>query len=242
MRSPRMRLLLTFTLLALVVCEVGAQTRLIDKVQVFDAPNGKSVMIDKAASVSSNQELVFPSAAGVAGQVLSISSVSGSTVTLGWNTESITTASLSDRIAADQQTTQANTPVGLVVAVGANKKYRIAGVIRGNRVNSGASPDDGVKFTLTGPSNTSKVSISVRCYDCADGTTGVPTQADAATTTVTTAAINPANYNTFAYGIEGLILTGSSSGNVSVILDDNGTGTNDVLIAENSYIVVTEIN
>lgn len=237
-----MQILLTFTLLLLVVCEVGAQSRLLDKVQVFDAPNGKSVMIDKAAGVSSNQELIFPSAAGVSGQVLSISSISGSTVTLGWSTESVSTASLSERLTGDQQTAQASTPTGLVVAVGANKKYRIAGVVRGNRVNTGASPDDGIKFTITGPSNTSKVSISVRCYDCAAGTTGVPTQVDAATTTVSTANINPANFNTFAYGIEGLVLTGSSSGNISVILDDNGAGANDVLIAENSYIVVTEIN
>lgn len=224
-------------------CLVGvhAQTQLVDNVLIIDAPSGKSVRIDKASGLSSNQELIFPSAAGSVGQVLSISSVASNTITLGWNTEAVTTASLSDRLAADQQTAQSSTPTGLVVAVGANKKYRVAGVVRGNRVNSGA-PNDGIKFTMTGPTNTTKVSISVRCYDCTGTPTGVPTQVDASAATVSTSAIDPDGYTTFAYGIEGLIITGATAGNVSIVLDDNGSGDNDVLIAENSYIAVTEIN
>jgi hypothetical protein len=240
------KLLFVIALLSLMAAGLQAQTRLVDKVQVFDAPNGKSVMIDKATGLSSNQKLEFPVAAGSAGQVLSVSSVSGSTLTLGWNTEAVTTASLSDRLTTDQQVAVASTPTGLVVSVGANKKYRVAGVIRGNRINSG-TPSDGIKFTISGPTNTTKVSISVRCYNCSANTSGVPTQADAGATTVTTGAIDPAgsgssDYTTFAYGIEGLVLTGSTAGNVSVILDDNGSGDNDVFIAENSYLVVTEIN
>lgn len=246
--SPMKPLRVILCTAALLLCSnvLGAQTRLVDKVQVFDAPNGKSVMIDKATGLSSNQKLEFPTAAGTAGQVLSVSSVSGNTLTLGWNTEAVTTASLSDRLTADQTVAKASTPTGLVIAVGASKKYRVAGVIRGNRINSG-TPSDGIKFTITGPTNTTKVSISVRCYDCSANTSGVPTQADAGATTVTTGAIDPAgsgssDYTTFAYGIEGLILTGATAGNVSVILDDNGSGDNDVFIAENSYLVVTEIN
>jgi hypothetical protein len=95
---------------------------------------------------------------------------------------------------------------------------------------------------MTGPTNTTKVSISVRCYDCTGTPTGVPTQVDASAATVSTSAIDPDGYTTFAYGIEGLIITGATAGNVSIILDDNGSGDNDVLIAENSYIAVTEIN
>lgn len=225
-----------------------AQTRLLDKIIVFDAPSGKSLLLDKPSSLSSNQELKMPDVAGTAGQALTISSVSGNTVTLGWSTEAVSTATLSKRLSSDETTAQNATPTGLVLAVGANKKYRVAGVVRGNRVNSTtASSADKIVFTITGPSGTSYVSISVRCYNCAASTTGVPTYNSASSTTVSTSAIDPAgsgtlNYTTFAYGVEGLILTGSSSGSVSILIDDDGTGDSSVFIAADSYLVLTEIN
>jgi hypothetical protein len=51
-----------------------------------------------------------------------------------------------------------------------------------------------------------------------------------------------ADYNVYAYAVEGIVHTGSTSGNVTISVDDNGSGSNDVKVGSESYVILTEIN
>ncbi len=222
-----------------------AQTMLVNEVQVNDPTTGKSSKLSKPAGVSTEQTINFPSSAGTAGQVLSISSISGNTITLGWSTESVSTASLSRRVATTMTSSPSGTPNGLEVAIGGNKKYRIAGLIKCGRVDSAATKSDGIVFKITGPTNTAFVSISVLCYNCPDAP-NVRTHQSAYADNATTNALDPssasADYNVYAYAVEGIVHTGSTSGNVTISVDDNGSGSNDVKVGSESYVILTEIN
>lgn len=232
---------------ALLLCSngLGAQTRLLDNIQVYDATTNKSVKLSKPSGITDNQELVFPSSAGTVGQVLTITAKSGSTLTLDWSTEAVSTVTSSDRITGGNQ--DASAPAGLSVSVAANKKYQYSGVIVCNRKSTGGTTySDNFIVTVSGPANTSKVTLSVQCYDCPGFTTGVPTYAEASSTTTSTAAINPAGappeyYTAVPLYVEGVVSTGSSSGNIIVKVEQSG-GDNNVVISENSYITVTRLD
>lgn len=227
---------------------VVAQTIILDNAKVVDKSTGKQVRLSKPASLSSDQSINFPSTPGTQGQVMAISSVAGSTLNLGWTTASVSTATLSKRVASALTSAPSqNPPDGLSVSVGANKKYRVAGIIRCGRVDDNASKSEGIKFTISGPSGSTYVAISVMCYDCPVVTgDGVPTHKNDASATATTATINPDaatdSYAMFAYGVEGVVHVGSSDGTLKISVDDDGSGSNSVKIESESFIVLTEVN
>lgn len=240
--QPFNRLLAVTLMMCVSVIAATAQTQLIDNVQLIDRSNSKSVTLSKPSGITSGQILNFPTAVGSANQVLTISSVSGSTANLGWTTPSSSSSTTSKRSTTDETTTAAGTATGLVVSATANKNYRITGVITGNR----ASTDDRFVVVVSGPANTSKVALALRCFNCPANTTGVPAYKSASATSLTSDVIDPAgsgttNVNTFAYGIDGLIKLGSTGGDVTLYLDDGGYGSSDVVLKADSYILLTEI-
>lgn len=222
---------------------VVAQTQLIDDLQLVDRTTTKSIIVSKPSSLSSGQTINFPTAIGSANQVLSVSSVAGNTVNLGWVTPSSGSSTTSNLNASDETVATGATPTGLAVSASANKSYRVTGVLRGNRATGGDS--DKLVVYLAGPTGSTRVSVALRCYNCPAGTTGVPAYTSAAAANVTTGLINPAggtaNANPFAYGIDGLVITGGSTGNVTVYFDDGGDGTANVTLKADSYILLTEI-
>lgn len=242
------RLLLALVLTPFILVCSSAQTRLLDNIQVYDATTNKSVKLSKPSGITETQELVFPSTAGTVGQVLTITGKSGSTLTLGWSTEAVSTATFSDRLTSDQDATS---PAGLVVTVAANKKYQFSGVLIGHRNNvaGGSTASDNVKVSVTGPPGSSRVSISVRCFDCPGGTVGIPTYAGASSNTVATGALDPAGpspgnpeyYTACAYAVEGVVETGANTGTITVKMEQS-TGDYRVVIKQNSYIVVTGLD
>jgi hypothetical protein len=221
-------------MLSWITCAVTAQTLILDNMEVRDATTNKAVRVAKPATITDNQSLVFPSAVGTVGQVLTITAKSGNTLTLGWSTESVSTVTASDRISTADQSDGS----GLSVTVKANRKYSYTGLIRGNRENSGGSPSDNFVLSIAGPSGSTKVTINARCYDCTafDGD-DFKKDGDAY---VATAIINPPDYNTYSFFVEGMIITGASDGNLIVKMEKS-TGTNDIIVKEHSYIVVTEL-
>jgi hypothetical protein len=237
----------SFVLLAGASIHVQAQTFLLDNVEFFDTSTGKKVKASKPSGITQEQQIIFPNSVGTTGQLLSISSVSGDAMTLGWQTVSVGSAASSDRLASAETVTTAGTATGLAVNVAANKIYRVEGMVLAKRVDPGSgSPSDNVKFTLSGPANTSRVSISVRCYDCTSPT-GVPTNAKASSTSVSTGAIDPnsttSDFTVHTYGIEGVVHVGATDGTLRLIVDDTGdASTNDIEMAAESYIVLTEID
>lgn len=229
-----MRPIALLVMLSCITCAVTAQTLILDNMEVRDATTNKAVRVAKPAAITDNQSLVFPSAAGTVGQVLTITAKSGNTLTLGWSTESVSTVTASDRISTADQSDGS----GLSVAVKANHKYSYTGLIRGNRHNSGGGASDDFLLSITAPSGSTKVTINARCYDCT-AFTGDDFKKDG-DDYVATAVINPPDYNTYSFFVEGMIITGASDGNLIVKMEKS-TGTNDIIVKEHSYIVVTEL-
>jgi hypothetical protein len=229
-----MRSIITLLLLLIAGFGLNAQVRILNDASVIDPTSNKSAKVAKPATITDNQSLVFPSAVGTVGQVLTITAKSGNTLTLGWSTESVSTVTASDRISTADQSDGS----GLSVTVKANHKYSYTGLIRGNRENSGGTPSDNFILSIAGPSGSTKVTINARCYDCTtfDGD-DFKKDGDAY---VATAVINPPDYNTYSFFVEGMIITGANAGNLVVKMEQS-TGANNVILKEHSYIVVTEL-
>ena len=136
-----------------------AQTQLIDDLQLVDRSTTKSIVVSKPSSLSSGQTINFPTAIGSANQVLSISSVAGNTVNLGWVTPSAGSSTTSNRSTTDETVATGATPTGLSISASASKSYRVTGVLRGNRASGGDS--DKLVVYMSGPTGTTHVSESV---------------------------------------------------------------------------------
>lgn len=239
--------LISFTVLMIMVSGAWslmfAQTQLIDNLRLVDRTTTKSIIVTKPSGISNGQTINFPTAVGSANQILSITGVSGNTVTLGWTTPSASSSTTSFRSTTDETVTTAATPTGLTISASANKNYRVTGVLRGNRASGGDS--DKLAIYLSGPTGTTHVSVAIRCFNCPATTTGVPAYTSSASESLTSALINPeggtANATAFAYGIDGLVKTGGNSGNVTVYFDDGGDGTANITLKADSYILLTEI-
>lgn len=243
----RIRSVVCALLLSGMATGMNAQTFMLDNIEFLDAATGKKVKASKPSGITQEQQIIFPSTVGTTGQLLSVSSVSSGAMTLGWQTLAVGSAAMSDRRTSTETVTTTGTATGVAANVAANKVYRVEGIILANRVDPGSgSPSDNLKFTITGPTNTTRVSLSVRCYDCTSAT-GVPTNAKASSTTASTGAIDPNStttvFTTRTYGIEGVVHTGATDGTVRIIVDDTGdASTNDIEMAAESYIVLTEID
>lgn len=224
-------------LMALVVLCASAQVmhaqqQASDKIRIVRPGTTRSIVIEEAATLSSSQSFVLPSAVGAVGNFLGVSSASGSTTTLSWQAVTASGVERSDRSVDNDSTTQ------LIVSVEANKAYRVAGFLHMNMTTGAAN--DNISPTLYGPANTSYVNYGIRCADCGAGTTGSPAFATGTTNATIATAINPdgatdTRGSARAYIIEGLVVTGSSSGSVWVTLGANSK------IRLNSYIILTEI-
>lgn len=216
------------------------QNQMIDKVNLVDRSNSKFITINKPGSLSSGLRLIFPSAAGSADQVLAISAVAGTDVTLGWVTMSSGTSTSSDRLTSDETVTPPAVPTGLVVACGANKTYRVVATVRCNRL-TGVGGSDNIKFKLSGPTGSSYVALGISCLDNS-ATSAVYASASSADN-VTTGAIDPPNYDERSYTVDGIVITGSSTGNITLtVIDGAGTATtNQLKIWTHSNMVLREI-
>jgi len=70
-----MNFILPLVALLTLLSTAFSQNQMIDKVNLVDRSNSKSITINKPASLSSGLRLIFPSSAGAADQVLAISAV-----------------------------------------------------------------------------------------------------------------------------------------------------------------------
>jgi hypothetical protein len=222
-----------------------AQTHLLEKVRLNDATTSKGITIDKPSGMSSGQELNFPSSAGAVDQVLGISNVTGTSIDMGWTSAGASSTTTSDRLSSVETVTFGDTATGATVSASANKNYRVSGVLRGNRLNSGGSPSDNLSVMLLGPVNTTYTMIGIRCTGCPAGTTGLPTALGASGASVTTSVFNPAgatdNFAPVTICFEGLIKIGNTPGSVSVSFVDDGSGSNGLEMLSNSYLLLTEV-
>lgn len=242
-----MHLLRTLAMCGLVVAStasIHAQSHLLEKVRLNDATTNKGITIDKPSGLATGQTLNFPSSAGAVDQVLGITNVTGTSIDMGWTSAGAATTTTSDRVTSVQTVTYGGAGSGPSVLASANTNYRVTGVIRGKRINTGGSPSDNLVVKLTAPTGTTYSLLAVRCTGCPTGTTGLPMVATG-TTTATTAAFNPAggtaDFTAVTLCFEGLIKVGGTSANVSVSLVDDGAGSNGTEILADSYLLLTEV-
>lgn len=227
----------TWYSLGLILClctvQMLSQQQTVDKVRIARPGTTKSITIQESSTLSASQGFILPATAGVVGNFLGISSVSGNDQTLSWQTVTASAAQNSDRSIDNDTTTQ------LIVAVDANKSYRVAAFLDMNM--TGAAANDNITPTLSGPANTSYVNYGIRCVDCDNATTtGSPAFASGTTSASIVTAINPdgatdTRGSSRAYILEGLVITGSSAGDVWITL---GAGSK---IRLESHMVLTEI-
>lgn len=245
-----------FVVLVCGPCVSVGQTYLFDRIQLYDATTNKVVEIAKPSNISATQNIILPSNLPTRGQILSIQSVSGNDVTLGWATAAIGTVPPSDRLTADQD---ALAPSGLNISVAADKSYSYRGILLVNRKNvATGTPSDNFAIKITGPSNTIDTHINARCLNCPANTTPVPgyntgnnpvfTLKKVVGTTATTVNFDPAgtgsaNYSMCAIAIEGDVTVGSTAGvfNVTVTRGETPVGDNNVVLSAQSYMVLREI-
>ena len=235
-----MRVAAIVVLFWLSLQSMSAQSQMVDKIKLVDKTTGKFIELDKPSGIANGIRLIFPTAAGAADQVLQISSVAGNDVTLGWVTMSAGSSTLSDRLTASSTATPPASfePAGLVISVSANKKYRVTATVRGSRNTTVGTDSDNIQFKLSGPANTSYVMVGVRCID---NTTITPQFASASATTATTAALDPPNFNDYTYSIEGLVVTGSSGGSLTLQMVSTAGTTGAVEMLTHSNMVIREI-
>ena len=241
-----------FTLVALVALAMiwgswhvaSAQTKVVNKIRLVNPSNGAVVIIEAPSGLSETQRFTFPVSTGAAGQLMTTSSSGSGNNPMQWATAGASATALSDR-----KPTTINFPDGadtaLIVAVEANKSYRVEGLLQIGRSNDNTPASDNLQVKLTAPTGSTRVLFGLRCIDCPAGTTGVPLSASG-TTDATSATVNPAggtdDYTTRAYSLEGIIDTGSTAGSVTLTLLDPATTSNSLTIGAQSYIVLTEVD
>jgi hypothetical protein len=80
--------------------------------------------------------------------------------------------------------------------------------------------------------------VGVRCID---KTTITPKFASASGTSATTAALDPPDYDDYTYSVEGLVVTGSNSGNITLQMIATAGTTSIVEMLTHSNVVIREI-
>ena len=128
---------LRITMIAMALfCMLGvasAQTTLLTGLKLIDRSNSKTYDWTVNGSASASQGFLFPAAAGTAGQVVKIASLSGTNATFEWTTPAAASTGTSARLTADA-VDATSWSTGPLIAVGNNKKYRVVGefsVVRG---------------------------------------------------------------------------------------------------------------
>lgn len=226
---------------------VHAQTYLFDRIRLFNTTNNTTVEVGKPATITSTQELRMPTTVGNPGELLSIVSISGSVVTLGWVAEAVGTLPPSDRLTASQDAAE---PVGLAVSVAANRRYSFSGLLLVNKKNEAtSSPADSIVIVASGPTGTQMLDLVIRCANCPANTTNASQFSEnlSGQASVTSLVVNPAgattDYSQMAFMIEGNIYAGATSGRLTITAREAAAANdNNVQIGAQSHILVTEVS
>lgn len=195
----------------------SGQTYLYDNVQLTNTTSNQTVLMAKPTSIATSQSIVMPTTAPTVGQILAISSVSSPTINLGWSNIAAGSKPPSDRVIGAKQS--GNPPDGLTTSLAASKSYAFRGFLIVNRAAGGS---DNFRVTVTAPTGTLNIDLSIRCYDCPTGTATFPVFSTVNNgTTLNSVTIDPAgsgttNTNAFTYGIEGLVETGATAGTLNI--------------------------
>ncbi len=223
----------------------SAQTKVVNKIRLVNPSSGAVVIIEAPSGLSETQRFTFPVSTGAAGQLMTTSSSGSGNNPMQWATPGASATALSDR-----KPTTINFPDGadtaLIVAVEANKSYRVEGLLQIGRSADNTPASDNLQVKLTAPTGSTRLLYGLRCYDCPAGTTGVPLRASG-TTTATSGTIDPAgattdDYTTRVYSIEGVIDVGSTAGYAVLTLVNPDPVSNSLTIGAQTYIVLTEID
>lgn len=243
---------LAFILGVAASAAVFSQTYLISAAKLVDRTTRQSITLTQPSTQTSAVRLIFPPVAGAANQALYVSSVSGNDVTLSWsNTSSATSTTSSARVTTAQ--TGSTTPAGLTVTgLAANRAYRYLAAISINR----AANNDNFRITVTAPTGTTFLSMGIRAgtYATTGGASPAPITTGGlpfytSTTSATSLTSNDINPNgatldvsAYWYIVEGIVVAGSSAGDVTVTAIREATPTADnVNINLDSNLSVSEI-
>jgi hypothetical protein len=237
---------LRITMIAMALfCMLGvasAQTTLLTGLKLIDRSNSKTYDWTVNGSASASQGFLFPAAAGTAGQVVKIASLSGTNATFEWTTPAAASTGTSARLAADA-VDATSWSTGPLIAVGNSKKYRVVGEFAIKRGTSGS--DDDFQIRIASPDAGTYVACAIECLDCPANTTGVPQYKEDTGTNVDFTVINPNGNmegNVYHYRIEGIFKTDADgAGNVRLTFNKNGGSPTTTMMA-NSYWALIEIN
>lgn len=237
-----------FFVTSLVLTVIGApclqsQTTLMSGLKLVDRSSGKNYEWQVNTSATANMGFVFPSSAGTAGQVIQISSVTGTNGNLGWTTPVAAASGSSARLATDTADATAWS-TGPQIAVTTGKKYRVVGEFMIKRGTALTDADD-FQIRLANPDASTYVACAIECLDCPSGTTGVPQYLEDTGSNSDFAVIDPAGATkkggqVYHYRIEGIFKPGAT-GNVRLTFNKNGGAPTTYMMA-NSYWALIEIN
>ncbi len=240
-----MRTLTIFAALLILTGSTRAQEAALKGVQMVRTSNGSKQTLSSATA--SNQTIVLPTAAATGtGQGLKVSAVSGSTMSLAWDTPASGLANTSSQLTADAEDATAWS-TGPLISVTSGKKYRIIGLFQMKRGTTTGSTNDLVQIRLNTPDLT-YAQFSISCFDCPAGTTGVPSfdegpSSSGANPSIDGPVIDPNGSQSgvvYTYRIEGLILPGATGSTRLTFNKSGGGGENAVMLA-GSYWALQEI-
>lgn len=248
------RAFLVVVLAAVASFDAASQIIMADEIRI-QSSTGKTITIQEPSGLTNNVIVNLPSTTATLGQAFTISSVSGSQSNLVWQTSAKNFTNLASRLGALTNTNQGVIPATRCsVTVDANRTYRVQGWMLGGRQGTNTTPDDGVKISASLPSvpagSSNAIQINIRCFDCPAPSSSLPAvvfPSGADVTSVTSAVLDPNTTVTnangpFAYQIDGIIQTGSTSGTFIIWLTDSGIGTLGSFMNADSFVVLTELN
>lgn len=242
MKRFNMNLLVILLTMAFSCLVLEAQTTLMSGLKLVDRTSSKTHEWTVNSSASANQGFSWPAAAGTAGQVVKIASLSGTTATFEWTTPTASSSGTSSRLTADAEDATAWS-TGPIIAVGNSKKYRVVGEFAIKRGTSGANDD--FQIRIASPDAGTYVACAIECLDCPANTAGVPQYKEDTGSNVDFTVIDPTGSmegTVYHYRIEGIFKTDADgAGNVRLTFNKNGGSPTTYMMA-NSYWALIEIN
>lgn len=234
--------LMAFAMIMAAPSTTWSQTTLMTGLKLVDRSSSKNYEWKVNSSATGNIGFTFPSSPGTVGQVVRISSVSGTDATIGWTTPVAVATGTSARMATDvDDLTSWST--GPLISVSPNKQYRVVGEFAIKRGTTGGNDD--FKIRLASDDAGTTVACAIECLDCPAGTTGVPQYVSGTNSNIDFTTIDP-NGNmegiVYHYRIEGLFKT-DAAGVTQVRLTFNKVGGSETTtMMANSYWALIEIN
>lgn len=221
------------------------QTPIVESAIIRNTANGGGqVTLGVVGSgTNGNQILTLPSTAATApDQVLSITSINGSTANLGWVTPVSGKVDIADTLNVDVTDAQAWT-TNLILPVTSGAIYQFIGFVRLSRGAAGNAEDD-FQFSFES-AVTYDISYGVQCITCSDGTTYTPGyKANCTSRNTCELTINPGGSDggtVNAYLVSGIINVTAGTGDLKFSFNKNG-GSNATTVYKDSYVVARKIN